>query len=50
MRIMTETPTSESHAGVRQLYEEQTECIIYFCIVLFIIVTYTFNVITYDTN
>ena len=28
MRIRTETPASESHAGVRQLYQEQTECII----------------------
>ena len=28
MRIRTETPASESHAGVRQLYKEQTKCII----------------------
>ena len=28
MRIRTETPASESHTGVRQLYQEQTECII----------------------
>ena len=29
MRIRTETPASESHAGVQQLNQEQTECIIY---------------------
>ena len=29
MRIRTKTPPSESHAGVRQLNQEQTECIIY---------------------
>ena len=28
MRIRTETPASESHAGMRQLYEELTECIL----------------------
>ena len=28
MRIRTETPASESHAGVRQFYEELTEYIL----------------------
>ena len=28
MRIRTEIPASESHAGVRQIYQEQTEYII----------------------